>query len=304
MKPLTSVPLLLAATLLCAAFAPPLFAQPPAPPAAPPAVAPPAAAPPAAAPPTTQTATPPTIKFDIVTFKPCEPGTFGPVQALIPASGDFISMRCQTVHHMLEFAYDGSVPYMVKGEPGWLATDRYTMQAKVAPEDVPVWQKLDSPGRRLMVLAALTEALNMKMRLVVEARPVYALVLAKDGPKFSEHKSNPDAKPDDQKITIGDVAWIAPDTAQYTNVTMGQLAAGIAARMDRDVVDRTGLTGRYDVTVHPLPSPHYDPKSLDAASTDFSAIIAGVKDLGLRLEPSKADTFIFNVDHIDRPPSD
>ena len=248
--------------------------------------------------------TPPPLKFDIVTFKPCQPGMLGPKQAQIPLTGDFISMVCQTVHHMLEFAFDGGAPYMTKGEPEWLTTDTYTMRAKVAPEDVAAWQKLDSPARRLMVLDALTENLNLKIRREVQPRPVYDLVLAKDGPKFSEHKANPDEPPDDQKITIGDVHRIDIDTALYTNVTMGQLAAGIAARLDRDIVDKTGLTGRYDVTVHPLPSPHYDPKTSSVETTDFAAIIAGVKNLGLRLEPSKADTLVLNLDHIDRPPTD
>jgi uncharacterized protein (TIGR03435 family) len=85
---------------------------------------------------------------------------------------------------------------------------------------------------------------------------------------------------------------------------MTQVAQGIAARLDRDVVDKTGLTGRYDLTVHPLPYPHYDPKSSSVEDTDFSAIIDGVKTLGLRLEPAKADTLVLFVDHIDRPPTD
>ena len=54
----------------------------------------------------------------------------------------------------------------------------------------------------------------------------------------------------------------------------------------------------------PSPLPHYDPKTSSVETTDFAAIIAGVKDLGLRLEPSKADTLVLNLDHIDRPPTD
>jgi uncharacterized protein (TIGR03435 family) len=253
---------------------------------------------------TTAAPTPPPIKFDIVTFKPCQPGALGPKQAQIPLTGDFISMVCQTVHHFLEFAFDGGAPYLLKGEPEWLATDTYTMQAKVAPEDIPAWQKLDSLGRRLMVLAALTEHLNLKIRREVQPRPVYDLVLAKDGPKFSEHKADPDAPPDDQNITVGDSQWTDHDTAIYTNYSMDKLAASIAARMDRNVVNKTGLTGRYDFTLHPIPSTHYDPKSTDVENADFATSIAGVKTLGLRLEPAKADTLVLNIDHIDHPPTD
>jgi uncharacterized protein (TIGR03435 family) len=246
----------------------------------------------------------PSIKFDIVTFKPCQPGMLGPKQAVIPLTGDFISFTCQTLHHFLEFAYDGGAPYLIKGEPQWVDDDPYDFQAKVAPEDIPVWQKLDSPARRLMVNAALIENLNIKLRRETQTRPVYDLVLAKDGPKFPEHKSNPDDPPDDQKITIGFSNWIDSDTATYSNYSMDKLAASIAARMDRNVVNKTGLPGHYDFTLHPIPLAHYDPKSTDVENADFSAIIAGVKNLGLRLEPSKSDTLVLNIDHIDRPPTD
>jgi uncharacterized protein (TIGR03435 family) len=278
MKLLVSAPLLVAATLLS-----PAIAQTTA---------------------TVAAAAPPPIKFDVVSFKRCEQDRLGPKNPVIPAAGDSISMACQPVYHLIEFAYDGGAPYLVKGEPDWIHSETYAFQAKVAPEDIAVWQKLDSPARRLMVLELLKDTLNLKIRREVKARPVYDMVLAKDGPKFSEHKSNPDDPPDDQRIVKGDVRWIAIDTAVYTNISMDLLANGIAARLDRNVIDKTGLTGRYDVTVHPLPGAHYDPKSTDAENGDLSAIIAGVKDLGLRLEPGRADTLVLNIDHIDRPPTD
>ena len=55
-----------------------------------------------------------------------------------------------------------------------------------------------------MLSAALTDTLNIKFRREVQPRPVYDLVLAKDGPKFPEHKAGPDDPPDDQKIVMGD----------------------------------------------------------------------------------------------------
>jgi uncharacterized protein (TIGR03435 family) len=278
MKPLSSAALLLAATLLS-----PAVAQTTA---------------------TLDAPAPPPIKFDIITFKPCKPGEEGPRGSIVPATGDFISFKCRSVHYFLEFAYDGGAPYLIKGEPQWVDNDTYDFQAKVAPEDVAAWQKLDSPARRLMVNAALVDILNIKLHREVQPRPVYDLVLAKDGPKFTEHKSNPNELPDDQTIVKGSMHWTGMDTVVYTNISMDLLAAGIAARLDRDVVDKTGLTGRYDVTVHPLPYSHYDPKTSSVETTDFAAIIAGVKDLGLRLDPSKADTLVLNIDHVDRPPTD
>jgi uncharacterized protein (TIGR03435 family) len=82
---------------------------------------------------------------------------------------------------------------------------------------------------------------------------------------------------------------------------MKDLAVGLAARLDRNVVDQTGLPGRYDFTEEHLPYPMYDPKSPDLDGSEIPAILEGVKSLGLRLQPAKADTSVIVIDNIDRP---
>jgi len=217
-------------------------------------------------------------------------------------TGDSIGKRCQTVKTLLDVAYGGGSTYLVKGEPDWVDTDAYNFMAKVAPEDVAAWQKMDVPAKRLMVRATLADVLNLKVHTDIQSRPVYNLVVAKGGPKFSETKPDPNAPTGTQTVATGSVHWISMDEAVYTNNSMLDLAGALAARLDRDVIDKTGLTGRYDFHVKPLPGAHYDPKTSDVESTDFSGIIEGVKDLGLRLEPGKADTTVIVIDHIDRPP--
>jgi uncharacterized protein (TIGR03435 family) len=275
MKPLSSAALLLlTATLL----APHLLAQ----------TTPTAALPP----------TPPSIKFDVVTFKRCDHIDVHK-STILPADGDSIGKHCQVIKAVINLAYDSASPYVLKNEPDWVDTDPYEFLAKVAPEDVPVWQKMDVPTKRLMVRAALADALNLKMHNEVQSRPVYNLVVAKGGPKLTESKPDPNAPPG--APPAGNVSWISIDEAVYTNSTMAGLADGLAARLDRNVIDKTGLTAVYDFHVKPLPFPHYDPKTASVESTDFAAIIDGVKDLGLRLEPGKADTSVLILDHIDRP---
>jgi uncharacterized protein (TIGR03435 family) len=163
---------------------------------------------------------------------------------------------------------------------------------------------MDAATKRTMVGVALAETFNLKSHFEIQPRPVYNLVVAKDGPKFPEHKHGPDDPPDVGKLTLGAVHWTEYDVANYINVTMGFVAAGLAARLDRPVVDKTGLTGQYDLTIKPLPITHYDPKSSTVENTDFAGIIDGVKNLGLRLEPVKADTSVLIIDRIDRPAGD
>jgi uncharacterized protein (TIGR03435 family) len=274
--------------LLSILFAPNLIAQATSAPSGKPAAAAPLAP------------TPPTIKFDVVDFKRCQAIDIPNKNTIM--TGDSIGKRCQTVKTLLDVAYGGGSTYLVKGEPDWVDTDAYNFLGKVAPEDVPAWQKMDVPAKRLMVRATLADVLNLRVHTDIQSRPVYNLVVAKGGPKFSETKPDPNAPTGTQTVATGSVHWISMDEAVYTNNSMLDLAGALAARLDRDVIDKTGLTGRYDFHVKPLPGAHYDPKTSDVESTDFSGIIEGVKDLGLRLEPGKADTTVIVIDHIDRPP--
>ena len=285
--------LFVAALLLTAmVFAPRLIAQAPSAPSG----TPPAATTSAA---TSPAVIQPTIKFDVVYLKRCAPNEYGSRNTI--STGDSWQRHCQPIKTLFDLAYGGGSTYLVKGEPDWVDSDLYDFQAKVAPEDVPTWQKMDIPTKRLMVRAALPDALNLKVHIEIQTRSVYNLVIAKGGPKITPTKPDPDAPTDPQTPVRGSVEWVSMDEAAYTNNSMADLADALAARLDRDVINKTGLTGRYDFHVKPLPSAHYDPKTSNVENTDFGGIIEGVKNLGLRLEPGKADTTVIVIDHVERP---
>ncbi|MGP8259379.1 MAG: TIGR03435 family protein [Acidobacteriaceae bacterium] len=285
MKHLVTTALMLTASL----FAPRLIAQ-----AA--SATPPAATQPKAV---ATEPTPPTIKFDVVLLKRCAPNDSIGYNTI--STGDSWQRHCQTIKTLLNLAYGGSSTFLVKGEPDWADTDPYDFVAKVAPEDAPTWQKMDVPTKRLMVRAVLPDILNLKVHTEIQSRPIYNLVVAKGGANLTPSKPDPNAPTDPQTPVRGSFQWVDYQDASYTNSTMLDLAGGLAARLDRDVIDKTGLTGRYDFHMKPLPYQHYDPKTTNVEDTDFSGIIEGVKNLGLRLEPGKADTTVIVIDHIDRP---
>lgn len=147
----------------------------------------------------------------MVSFKRCE--RIDLVHKNTVTGGDSIQKHCQSMLALLTYAYGGDSPYLVKGEPEWVDTDAYDFQAKVAPEDVPAWQKMDVPTRSLMVRAMLVDALNLKVHIETESRPIYNLVVAKGGSKLTESKPDPNAPIDPQLHPAGDVNWVGPDEA-------------------------------------------------------------------------------------------
>jgi uncharacterized protein (TIGR03435 family) len=236
----------------------------------------------------------------VVVLKRCAPDAIAGYNTI--STGDSWQRHCRPIRGLLDLAYGGGPTYLLKGEPDWVDTDPYDFVAKVAPEDAATWQKMDNSTKRLMIRAALPDALNLKVHIEIQTRPVYNLVVAKGGPNLTQTKPDMNAPSDAKTPVRGSVEWVSMDEAAYTNCSMADLVDGLAARLDRDVINKTGLTGRYDFHVKPLPYQHYDPKSTNVEDTDFAGTIEGVKNLGLRLEPGKADTNVIVIDHIERPP--
>ena len=68
----------------------------------------------------------------------------------------------------------------------------------------------------------------------------------------------------------------------------------------RLVVDKTGLTGKYDFTLKWTPDMGQgaDPPSTDAGPTLFTAL---QDELGLKLQPTKAPVDVIVIDHVEMP---
>jgi uncharacterized protein (TIGR03435 family) len=88
--------------------------------------------------------------------------------------------------------------------------------------------------------------------------------------------------------------------------TMAQLAQRLAVvpAIERDVVDRTGLTARYDFTLKWMPmapSRQQDVESAPAADAGPSLFAALQEQLGLKLEPQRGAVRVLVIDRVERP---
>ena len=123
--------------------------------------------------------------------------------------------------------------------------------------------------------------------------PVYALVVGKNGPKFKESApeaaliSNHGVNGRNQNMTLA-------------KVTMESLADDIRRDFgtDRPVLDKTGLTGAYDVKLEATPEFRINGGS---APGDISVFTAVQEQLGLKLEPTKGPVEILVIDHVEKP---
>jgi uncharacterized protein (TIGR03435 family) len=172
-------------------------------------------------------------------------------------------------------------PYEITGIPDWAATERFDILAKL-PEGASKDQVPD------MLRALLAERFKLAVHRDKRDQPVYALVVAKNGPKLKEAPQEPAAAPEasastearppakgefvfgsgDQQVSVkaagrgsmtlttkesGPVR-IAMDNGvinmEFERMTMDLLAGTLSQYLDHPVVDETGLKGVYQASLH------------------------------------------------------
>jgi bla regulator protein BlaR1 len=178
--------------------------------------------------------------------------------------------------------------YQVIGLPKWAEDERYDIDAK-APDDTPVTQE----SGRTMMASLLAERFHLKTHRETREMAVYDLVVMKGGPKFRE--SAPDAEP---SLSLGGPrAW---NRLKVAAGTMTQLALQLSVYQEigRPVIDKTGLAGRYDYAMKSaVGTPSMDDPEVESTFTALQ------DQLGLKLEPSKANIEVLVIENAEHPSS-
>ncbi len=276
----------------------------------------------------------PSPSFEVVSIKPSRSDEMGSVIMAHP--GRFTGIAV-TPKLLVYYAYHVR-EFQVVGGPGWVTSARYNFEAKEDDATVnelgkhPLSQRLGEEERLFQSLLAD----RFKLTVHHEARdlPVYALVVAKNGPKFRQAKpgdtypngvKGPDGKPfpmgpDDKPIPLliwreGDQIKMSAQGAPIASADPNErsLLGILSSHVGREVVDRTGLPGKYDFTLQwtpdevetaiiarntgqPVPDTASPPES--SGPSIFKAV---QEQLGLKLVPTKGPVDVIVIDHIERP---
>lgn len=193
---------------------------------------------------------------------------------------------------LIEIAYKAAT-WQDSKWPGWIESDsaRYDIAARA--EGDPAQDKM-----LLMLQTMLEDRFKVKVHRETKEVPVYALVVAKGGPKLLESKASScvevrpgDIAPDPAALPLCGRIGIIPNGIAGTKVTMTELAGVLPniAEVGRPVIDKTGITATFDVYVRWGDS---------AGSSIFTAL---AEQLGVKLESQKGPGEIFIIDHAERP---
>ncbi len=170
----------------------------------------------------------------------------------------------------------------IEGGPSWFGTAGWNIDATF-----PAGGKQSDFPRMLQTM--LADRFRLIVHRETRSLPVYLLVMAKGGPKLKESTETVHS------------SSAGPRMIRYNAASMGELADQLTSYLQRQVIDRTGLTGRYGINLKFAPV-NADP-SIEAASEESSPSLfqALQEQLGLRLESSRGPVPVLVIDKAERP---
>jgi uncharacterized protein (TIGR03435 family) len=254
---------------------------------------------------------PPLPAFAVASIKPDKSGNGGSRMMSTP---DGFSATNIPLQFLLREAY-GVEDDQISGAPNWIRSEGYDIEAKVDGSDVAKLSKLSFDQRRLMFQPLLEDRFKLKVHWETKELPIYALVTAKSGTKLHEAKPG-DTYPHGMKGPdgIGRPGTMRMGRGQLTGqgVPVTLLTKSLSQQLRRIVVDKTGLTGKYDFTLQWAPDESQGPmkppgavpgtdSTASAQSSGPSIFTAIQEQLGLKLEPQKGPVKVLIIDSIERP---
>jgi len=229
--------------------------------------------------------TPSSRAFEVASVKLHETNTIPPG---ISTSGSRLNAEAANLRRLIMYAY-GLRNYQISGTAPAVtdATPRYDIVAKAEGDSVPTKDEF-----RQMLQLLLADRFKLKVHREPREMPVYALVVGKNGPKFKQSAAG--ASPDIHYAASGRNYEVT-----MLKATMDDLLSAIEnSLIDRPVVDKTGLTGTYDIKMTYIPDIKANRDTPDLS--DIS-IFTAFEQLGLKLEAQKAMVEILVVDHVEQP---
>ena len=230
--------------------------------------------------------------FEVATIKPAPSDAQRGRYITMQGTNRFVE-KSYTLKLLIAAAYDLN-PHVISGGAEWVDSEHFDITA-LTPGDV----RPTRDEQMGMVRKLLTDRFQLAFHRESREFSIYVLEVAKGGAKLKDT-----AKPDDIPALIN-VVYPERIKLPARNVTMGDFASMLQrAVLDRPVVDKTGLTGRYDFDLEWAQDESQFNGEVASAAADANAaplFTAIQQQLGLRLVATKGPVDALVVDKAERP---
>jgi uncharacterized protein (TIGR03435 family) len=233
--------------------------------------------------------------FEVATVKPVDPDAKAGRMFRMDGTHRWVATNF-TLEALIALAYDMN-PRTISGGPGWIDSQHFDIEA-VTPGDV----KPTRLEQMQMLRALLVERFRLKFHRQDKEFAIYALSVAKGGPKLKAAE-----KPDDQPQIFG-VVYKDRIEVPAKSVTMEDFVAMLQrATLDKPTVNRTGLAGKYDFNLVFAQDETQYGGQVGVAPEDTQSpplFTAVQQQLGLKLEATRGKVAAMIVDGATKPSAD
>lgn len=222
--------------------------------------------------------------WDIVTVKPSNPNDVRGQH--IDFRGRHVMLLDTTVEQFLLIGYSvqqSQLPDL----PNWAKTTRWDLDGIPTVEGLPSLTQIQGLIRKI-----LAERFELQLHHDQRELPVFALTIAKGGPKLVVNTSDPNGWMDQQNGNRD-----GRHVEALKNASMAELALILQFHVDRPVVNQTGLTGRYDFKLQ-WTQDDAQTTAPDAPPGLFTAI---QEQIGLKLERVNSPADVLVIDKLEKP---
>ena len=274
-----------------------------------------------------QTSAAPASRFEVVSIRR---NTGAGVGSMAVQPSGRVSVSGLPGQQVILRAY-GIQPLQLNGGPDWLQGERYDIEA-TAPDGAVV----TPDAINVMLQNMLSDRFNLKIRRETRESEIYELVLARSDRRFGEKLRQTSADcvaqrtrgtipgagaapgPGGRRAGSGSVSGEDPvpcgvvigggNRIAAGGETMTRLATMLVPRVERIVVDQTGLTGLYDFDLQFLPDQGYGRAGADVpvrmylVAADVPPLLTAIQEqLGLKLQPARGAVEYVVIESIERP---
>jgi uncharacterized protein (TIGR03435 family) len=244
-------------------------------------------------------------RFEVASIKRT-PETTGPGADFSAMPGGRLHVRNNEVANLIGNAYGGVRQYLIANKPDWVTSDHYDMEAKAADAAAT------SPQMMLMLQTLLEERFQLRWHRETREGPLYVLSLARGGHRLRASKdcvverdpAKPlPAPPPGRTQPLCGNNWfhgVGPiNVWSAFSIDMDKVADTLGSFTGRKVLNKTGVTGFFDVDVE---LPRLQPVAGDGlAPPETDAFTVLREQLGLVLEQGKGPLEYFVIDSITKP---
>ncbi len=198
-------------------------------------------------------------KFEVVSIKPCEyrqeRGVMYPPRG--NSSPGRLSTGCYPLHDehgmgLIRGAYASNPFTPIDGGPSWIHSAFYEINARA--EGSPSVRMMRGP----MMQVLLEEHFHLKIHPQTIEGPVYFLSVARGGPKLHEftegscvpysYAATTPLQPG-QEYCMSNIRRLYPPSVEVQGATLDDFSILLRPVLDRPVINKTGITGRFNIHV-------------------------------------------------------